>query len=488
MSLSRAMHITLLIFFLCSYWVVGKIGKPKEKINPVDASLLTAAFKGRVEMANDALRRGANIECRDGKEGNTPLIFAARHGHVELINVLLSAGANIEALSHDGEKTPLLMAAYAGNVKVVETLLHRGASADSTNQRGDTPLLLGTYSGSVGVVQLLLSRGADMNRRSIKHLYSPLYIAASSGFSHIVAELLQQVDEVEVDIQDKTGRTPLHAAVAENYPGIARQLVLAGASVEQRDSRGTNPLFAAVKANCAECVSVLVNQGLAKLNTREGSSRFTPLMRAASLGYEDVMRVLLDAGADVDVAVPMNKTASAAAAAKKPGVPGAAAAADEDEDEGNMEVEVTFVDDRNKPREDDDEGDGSYIDLKDLPGALIGAAGAGTGAGTGTGTGTVAGVSTSTGAGTSREGKKLAKTNSRFSSSDSQSTHQSSNRPKKPIIQRDGQSSGSGSDELPTMVTALSLVRKSGCRRCVELMEERVTCSAAPPDEPEPSR
>lgn len=454
------MRLLVCVFFALLVFIGTNVhGKAKEKLPPQDASLLTAAFKGRAEMALDALRRGADVECRDGKEGNTPLIFAARHGHIEVIDLLLNAGANIEALSHDGEKTPLLMAAYSGNPDVVEELLKRGASVESTNQRGDTPLLLACYSGSVAVVRLLLSRGASINRRSIKHAYSPLYVSASAGYSHIVAELLRQTDEVDVDITDKTGRTPLHVAVAEKYPGIARQLVQAGASVEMRDGRGNNPLFTAVKANCAECVAILVGrgegEGRANVNSREGSSRFTALMRASSLGYADVMQVLLDAGAEVEVAVPRNRTTPAAGTKEARPQKGRGAASssliedaaegdgedeednDEDEDdEEEMDIEITFVDDRGKGDGDDDKDGDEGVRRGDAATAAV----------------------RSTVRASSQSDKRT------------DTKKKSLPGPKAETVRPEP-------DHVP-MVTALSLVRNSGCRRCVELLEEKLTCSA----------
>jgi len=277
---------------------------------PQDASLLMAAVKGRVEMAYDALNKGAQINCRDGKEGNTPLILAARHKNYDMVEFLLTQGAQIEVLSHDGEKTPLLVACFMGDVNIVLLLLERGASVETMNQRGDTPLLVASHNGNTDVVRVLLSRGANMNRRTIKNGYSPLYVATNAGYISVVRELLAQVDEVEVDIHDNTGVTPLICAITNHHIAIMKLLMASGANIHLKDGQKRTPLLNAINAKCAECVEILIaeNVDIEKLET--GTS-FSPLMRAASLGQLEIMQLLVTlGGANITHSVPITAPAS----------------------------------------------------------------------------------------------------------------------------------------------------------------------------------
>jgi ankyrin repeat protein len=55
-------------------------------------------YDGRVQVVNELLRRGADIEAKDNDEW-TPLHFACCNGHVAVVSELQSRGANIEAKS-----------------------------------------------------------------------------------------------------------------------------------------------------------------------------------------------------------------------------------------------------------------------------------------------------------------------------------------------------------------------------------------------------
>lgn len=427
----------------------------KEKLSPQNANLLTACYKGRLEMAIEALRHGADIEVRDGKEGNTPLMFAIRHGHLHMIKMLLEYGANMEALSLDGEKTPMLMAAYSGNADVVRELLQRGASGEVANERGDTPLLLACYSGQLAVVRLLLARGVDMNKKSIKQGFSGLYIAASAGYGHVVEELLRQSDAIDVDIRNHLGRTPLHAAIEHQHIDCMRMLIEAGASVELKDFGKKNSLFLAIKHNCKLCVQVLISAGNVNVNSRESGTKFTPLMRAASLGYSEIMDLLINMGmADVHVTVSSgsNNRKNSVSAKKsnadsdRTGVENPATDSDLVNDlvnvvgqenmnrPGSQKIEMTFIDD-------------STDGLGNAPKKSF--------------TKTVSVDTIREFVATSSENIK-----------DESVGHNSI-----PETDSDMKKSESISEEFEVL-SALSLSTKYKCKKCVELLEKHTTCSA----------
>lgn len=143
-------------------------------------ALHAAAHKGRVEIAEFLLKKGANVNVKD-KDGYTPLHntadsflkgFPRKRTEVDrnrIAALLLTYGANVNATTNIGD-TPLHRAALTNNVGLVQLLLANGANPNIQQSQGMTSLHFALVSGKdrVQVVRLLLAHGADS---SIKDEY-----------------------------------------------------------------------------------------------------------------------------------------------------------------------------------------------------------------------------------------------------------------------------------------------------------------------------
>ena len=87
-----------------------------------------------------------------------------------------------------------------------------------------------------------------------------------------------------------SGRTPLHLAASRAHPGIVERLLVRGASIHARDSRGATPLLA---AGSREAFKALRAAGADIHAQREDG--FNVLHQAAWLGDATTVRELLDA-------------------------------------------------------------------------------------------------------------------------------------------------------------------------------------------------
>lgn len=106
---------------------------------PVGATTLMAqAFVGTTAVAEDLIRRGADIEAVDDV-GCTALMYAALEGNVDLARLLLSAGAEVNSVDLEGSAA-LVYAAQSGHVAVIKTLLSAGADVALARPDGFGPL------------------------------------------------------------------------------------------------------------------------------------------------------------------------------------------------------------------------------------------------------------------------------------------------------------------------------------------------------------
>ncbi|MEM8809167.1 MAG: ankyrin repeat domain-containing protein [Cyanobacteria bacterium P01_G01_bin.38] len=167
--------------------------------------LACAAQQNNKTLVKDLIAAGADINRRD-LQGAVPLSGLTSP---DMTQFLIEQGADITVRDRSGA-TPLFKVVQnpylddATRLALIETYLAAGADAKTQNANGDTLLHMTT---NPWVAQLLIDQGAL------------------------------------VDVQNKSGSTPLHAYYAyENDMGVARVLLEQGADVNAQDHHGNTPL------------------------------------------------------------------------------------------------------------------------------------------------------------------------------------------------------------------------------------------------------
>jgi uncharacterized protein len=140
--------------------------KPNDPINFVNSGetpLMHAARSSKVDAVKLLVRAGADVNAKENWNGQSALMWAADDGDSAMVTALLELGADIHAKSHAGT-TPFLFAVRKGDVRSVQAMLARGADVNE-KRSGDlaTPLLTAIINGHADLVDLLLDKGADPN-------------------------------------------------------------------------------------------------------------------------------------------------------------------------------------------------------------------------------------------------------------------------------------------------------------------------------------
>ncbi len=296
---------------------------PNARTKHMNATALMWAVSERHRDVVQALAEaGGDVHVSTDK-GFTPLLYAARNGDIEMAKVLITAGVNVNEKGSDGTHA-LPYSLVLGHGDFAMSVLEQGADPNATidgigalhaaagvvntwlrdwsRRHGDN----GQYSGGVvtssrtldpsqrlRLVQALIARGADVNARITKSAMFMSYI----GYPKKGA-----FEPFACGTGDLYGATPLWVAAytangyvggfggnadrrlegrpVENTTDVIKALLAGGARVDLPSDDGTTPLMMAA--------------GL-------GRSTFQPgLQRAArSVGAEEAVNVLLDAGADI---------------------------------------------------------------------------------------------------------------------------------------------------------------------------------------------
>ncbi|MEZ5944708.1 MAG: ankyrin repeat domain-containing protein [Planctomycetaceae bacterium] len=143
-----------------------------------------AAYKGRLDVLQDLLKRGVELNKPD-PTGHTALCSACAGGNLETVQFLIDNGADVNLGCR--RACPLGNAARMRHREIVELLLSHGADPNGRGD-GDTPLQLAcklqTSGGSskvlppdISIVRVLLNAGADPNKAGKYTYYTPMSAA-----------------------------------------------------------------------------------------------------------------------------------------------------------------------------------------------------------------------------------------------------------------------------------------------------------------------
>jgi ankyrin repeat protein len=302
-----------------------------------ETPLMTASRTGNAEAVKLLLESGAQVNAAETFRGLTAVMYAAVENHGAVVRTLALAGADVNArtkeytfqkltggaggIIHDrpqGALTALIIASRQGAREAAEALIAAGADVDASEpQYGFSALQTAIFNGHYALARVLIDKGAAVNDGS-------LYIAIEM---RNLAKYTNRPNPPDID----------HGVTAMD---VAKALLARGANanlaytklVPPRQAQGninvapgSTPLYRAVRAVDFEAVKVLVDAGANPGQPIQDGS--TPLMAAAGLGAPrggdeevteagdrndpvDVIRVIVEKGADVNAANDLGMTAA----------------------------------------------------------------------------------------------------------------------------------------------------------------------------------
>lgn len=192
---------------------------------------------------------------------------------------------------------PFILAAARGKLGLLNEILSASTiDVDMADEKyGSSALMFAAQEGHLDVVARLLNAGSDLNWRNQAGL-TPLAVAACSGYTEVLALLLKAPD-IDLNLADINGRTPLSHAAESDHADIVKQLIAADAKVDVADMNGNTALMKAAHRGFVRPVQALLQHPRIRIDQR-GEHGATALLFAASLGHVGVVQALLHAGAD----------------------------------------------------------------------------------------------------------------------------------------------------------------------------------------------
>ncbi|XP_059511180.1 rabankyrin-5 [Stegostoma tigrinum] len=241
---------------------------------------------------NSPRRPGPNGEGdEEARDGQTPLHMAASWGLEEIVQCLLEFGANVNTQDAEG-RTPIHVAISNQHSVIIQLLIsHPDIRLNIRDRQGLSPFACAMTYKNNKAAESILKREPGAAEQVDNKGRNFLHVAVQNSDIESVLFLISVQANVNSRVQDASKLTPLHLAVQAGSEIIVRNLLLAGAKVNELTKHRQNALHLAAQQDLPTICSVLLENGVEFSAVDENGNNALHL--AVMHGRLNVVRVLL---------------------------------------------------------------------------------------------------------------------------------------------------------------------------------------------------
>jgi ankyrin repeat protein len=245
-------------------------------------------------------------------KGLTPLNTACLHDHTNIVELLLDYGADPTIQNNNGSNI-LHIACEKENWELARKLVQELLSTSDQNilmnrqvdNKGFIPLNLACFMGYIDMIKLLIENGTNTEILNEKD-ENILYLACKGRHPEVVQYLLT-LDNIRtptfMEQKNIWGQTPLSTTCSRGHTDIIELLIENGTNTVILNENNENILYLACNGIHPEAVQYLLT--LDNIRTPEFMEQKniwgqTPLSSACSRGHIDIIKSLIENGANTE--------------------------------------------------------------------------------------------------------------------------------------------------------------------------------------------
>uniref|UniRef100_A0A1B0CGM8 Putative ankyrin n=1 Tax=Lutzomyia longipalpis TaxID=7200 RepID=A0A1B0CGM8_LUTLO len=261
---------------------------------------------GLVNVLQTLIDHGANVNAVDCNN-KTPLHVAIENQHDEMIGILL-CHPSIDLRQRDKSgNTPFAAALTVRNHKAAQNILQRlPNAAEQIDQRGRNFLHVAIMKDDLESVLFLLAIRVDVNSRVHDvNQTPPLHLAASSENEMLVRNLI--LAGARVNERDATSKTALHVAAERGRVANVSALLQNGADFDAVDGDGNNALHIAVREGHLAVVRELLTES--GINAEAVNNKgYNPMLELCRTGKDNTAATICELFLECMPKYPINQT------------------------------------------------------------------------------------------------------------------------------------------------------------------------------------
>ncbi|KAJ3842518.1 cyclin-dependent protein kinase inhibitor [Lentinula raphanica] len=280
----------------CVHYSEVLVGDERRNTTRILWSVIVEAPPDLADLILSSLSSPFDFDYVDDINGRTCLHEAAIAGALRLVRLCIDKHVPVDKVDAYG-RNALHYAAMNGHSTVCQSLLETNVSLNRLDIDNYNPLVYATLRGSVDCVKVLLDHGdASPQPTTPNGDLIPLSLASQSGHVDVVQLLLEHGAEC---IANSNGEYPIHLAARAGHVDVCKLLINhVGWDVPDKYHEWT-PLFHAARYGNDECVRVLIGAG-ARVNIVDELGH-RAVHYAAWYGHYQSLSYLLEASSRVPV-------------------------------------------------------------------------------------------------------------------------------------------------------------------------------------------
>ena len=257
------------------------------------------------DKVRSLVESGLDVNIRDPETGLTALMMAACRAQVDTVQYLIDNGADLLTTDSKTGATALHKACQGQNAAIAKILTDAGAFIDAvTPTMGHTPIMDALWYLAPDVVQHLVQCEPNLNTTTHygfslwDHLDYETNVQSTDTGKEIMAKIRANLESYKEECQSRIQSQSIMKAIANGDTQTVKTLIESGENIEavyphvNTFSDGHNPLIIAARDNHLDIVRLLIDAG-ANVDVFDWVFKGYPLHKATYNGRPDVLREIL---------------------------------------------------------------------------------------------------------------------------------------------------------------------------------------------------